>query len=146
MNDIPSGLIELYSTDKYRATLPIFLAAIARQITKSYLSGVTAAEVVWWWLGAIGTFALARAFISLPAAYCAGFLTCASSLGVGQLGAATLHTASTLSVSFLLVIAWRTLNDDRIEVFRKTAFYGVCAYLSSITYTYQWFSLRFSFS
>ena len=140
---VPEDLIEWYSTDEYRAAFPTYLAAFTSQITGSYVFGVTVSEVVGWWSGAVAVFALARTFFPNPTAYCAGILTCASPLGVGHIGAAHLHTASSLSLSVFLVIAWRILHDDRIAFVPKTAFYGVCLYLSSITYTYQWFLAPF---
>jgi hypothetical protein len=142
-NQVPDGLIEWYSTDEYRATLPTYFAAIVSQITGSYVIGITTSEVVWWWMGALGVFMLARSFVSIPAAYCAGILTCVSPLGVGQVGAAYLHTASSLSLSVILAIAWRLIHDSRFDLVPKAALYGACLYLSSIAYTYQWFLAPF---
>ena len=139
----PSDIIEWYSSDEYRATLPTYCAAIVAQITKSYIIGITISEVAWWWLGALSVYILARSFVSAPAAYCAGVLTCASPLGVGHVGSAHLHTASSLSLSVFLLIAWRVLDDNRIPIGPKILLYGSCLYLSSITYTYQWFIVPF---
>ena len=47
-NETPDSLIEWFSTDEYRALLPIYLAAISTQLTKSYIIGVTISEIVWW--------------------------------------------------------------------------------------------------
>lgn len=139
----PSDIIEWYSTDEYRATLPTYFAAIVAQITKSYIIGITTSEVTWWWIGALSVYVLAHSFVSAPAAYCAGVLTCASPLGVGHVGSAHLHTASSLSLSVFLVVAWRILHDVRIALVPKAALYGVGLYLSSITYTYQWYLAPF---
>jgi hypothetical protein len=139
----PGDIVEWYSTDEYRATLPTYFAAIVAQVTKSYVIGITAAELAWWWIGALAVFVLARTFVSAPAAYCAGILTCASPLGVGHVGSAHLHTASSLSLSVFLVIAWRILHSDSFSLLSKTVMYGCCLYLSSITYTYQWFLAPF---
>ena len=140
---VPRGMVDGYNTDEYRATLPTYFAAITTQVTESYVFGVTVSEVVWWWYGALSVFVLARSFVSASTAYCAGILTCASPLGVGHVGSASLHTASSLSLSVLLVIAWRILHDGRLAFVPKAALYGACLYLSSITYTYQWFLAPF---
>ena len=140
---VPRGMVDGYNTDEYRATLPTYFAAIMTQVTESYVIGVTVSEVVWWWFGALSVFVLARSFVSASTAYCAGVLTCASPLGVGHVGSASLHTASSLSLSVLLVIAWRILYDGRLAFVPKVALYGSCLYLSSITYTYQWFLAPF---
>jgi hypothetical protein len=142
-NQVPDDLIEWYSTDEYRATLPTYHATIVSQITRSPIIGITTSEVIWWWMGALGVFMLARSFVSAPTAYCAGILTCASPLGVGHVGAAHLHTASSLSLSVILAIAWRLIHDSRFDLVPKAALYGACLYLSSITYTYQWFLAPF---
>ena len=105
-NTVPYDLLAWFSTDEYRAILPIYLAAIISQLSKSYLIGITASEVTWWWLGAIGVFFFTRNFTSLSNAYCAGLLTCFSPLGVGHIGSAHLHTASSLSLSVFLAIFW----------------------------------------
>ena len=140
---VQGGLSEGYSTDEYRATLPTYLASIVRQVAGSYVIGITVAEVVWWWMGSLSVFLIARMFVPTPTAACAGILTCASPLGVGHIGSASLHTASSLSLSVILVIAWQILHDNRLAFVPKIALYGACLYLSSITYTYQWFLAPF---
>ena len=142
-SDSLNDLIKWFSTDEYRATLPIYLASVIRQLTGSYVLGVTASEVIWWWSGSLAVFLLARQFLSTPTAFAAGILTTASPLSIGHLGSASLHTASSLSLSVFLLIAWRLLYNDRIAFVSKVALYGVCLYLSSITYTYQWFLAPF---
>ena len=88
-------------------------------------------------------FVLARSYMSPATAYCAGILTCASPLGVGHVGSAHLHTASSLSLSVFLAVAWRILKSDSLSFLPKAVMYGCCLYLSSITYTYQWFLAPF---
>lgn len=142
-NEVPEDLTEWYSTDEYRATLPTYIAAITSQITGSYVFGITASELVWWWVGALAVFVLAKSFVGPPTAFCAGLLTCASPIGVGHIGSGHLHTASSLSLSVFVTIAWRLLDSDRFGLFAKATLYGSCIYLSSITYTYQWFLAPF---
>ena len=136
-------LTKWYSTDEYRATLPTYFASVTRQLTGSYILGVTVSEVIWWWSGSLAVFLLARQFLSTPTALAAGILTAASPLSIGHLGSASLHTASSLSLSILLVIAWRILHDGRLAFVPKVALYGASLYLSSITYSYQWFLAPF---
>lgn len=142
-NEVPDDLIEWYSTDEYRATLPTYLAAVVSQITKSYVLGITISELIWWWVGAVAVFVLARTFVPTPTAYCAGIFTCASPLGVGHIGSAHLHTASSLSLSVFIALSWQILHNNRSGLPSKTFLYGACIYLSSITYTYQWFLAPF---
>jgi len=142
-NTVPDDLLAWFSTDEYRAILPIYLAAIISQLSKSYLIGITASEVTWWWLGAIGVFFFTRNFTSLSNAYCAGLLTCFSPLGVGHIGSAHLHTASSLSLSVFLAIIWRILFNVKYSLFSASLMFGCCLFISSITYTYQWFLIPF---
>jgi hypothetical protein len=142
-DQVSDALIQWYGTDEYRATLPIYHASIIHQMLGGYVVGAAAADTVWWWLGAIGVFVLARSFVSIPAAYCAGILTCASPLAIGHVGWGGLHTASSLSLSVILAIAWQILHSDRLRLLPKILFYGACLFLSSITYTYQWFVAPF---
>ena len=142
-NEVTEALTEWFSTDEYRATLPTYVAAIASQITGSYVIGITASEVVWWWVGALAVFVLAKSFVGTPTAFCAGLLTCASPIGMGHIGSGHLHTASSLSLSLFVTIAWQLLESDRFGLFEKAILYGSCVYLSSITYTYQWFLAPF---
>ena len=142
-NAVPEDLLTWFSTDEYRAILPIYFAAIISQLSKSYLIGITASEVTWWWLGAIGVFFFTRNFTSLSNAYCAGLLTCFSPLGVGHIGSAHLHTASSLSLSVFLAIIWRILFNVKYSLFSASLLFGCCLFISSITYTYQWFLIPF---
>ena len=41
----PEDIVEWYSTDEYRATLPIYFAAVVAQVTRNYVVGITAAEM-----------------------------------------------------------------------------------------------------
>lgn len=142
-NDQLSDIMDWYSTDEYRATIPTYIASIIRQLTRNYIIGVTTSELIWWWSGSLAVLILARRFVSIETAFVSGFLTCASPLAIGHLGTQSLHTASSMSLSVLLIIAWRIVQDDRIALFSKATLYGVCLYLSSITYTYQWFLAPF---
>lgn len=140
---VPGDVIDWYSTDEYRATLPIYHSSVVTLLTRSHVAGVTASEVWWWWLGALAVFVFARNFASTLVAFCAGLLTCLSPLGVGHIGAAHLHTASSLSLSVLLSVSWRILNNNTLSIFSKSILYGSCIFLSSVTYTYQWFLIPF---
>lgn len=142
-NAVPEDLLTWFSTDEYRAILPIYFAAIISQLSRSYVIGITASEVTWWWLGAIGVFLFTRNFTSLSNAYFAGLLTCFSPLGVGHIGSAHLHTASSLSLSVFLAITWRLFCNSKSSLFSGSLLFGCCLYISSITYTYQWFLISF---
>lgn len=142
-NTVPDDLLTWFSTDEYRATLPIYFAAIVTQITKSYVIGITFSELAWWWLGAIGVFLFTRNHSSTSVAYFAGLLTCFSPLGVGHIGSGHLHTASSLSLSVFLAIIWRVFYDTYYSIFIASLLFGGGLYLSSITYTYQWFLIPY---
>ena len=142
-NTGPDDLLTWFSTDEYRATLPIYFAAIVTQITKSYVIGITFSELAWWWLGAIGVFLFTRNHSSTSVAYFAGLLTCFSPLGVGHIGSGHLHTASSLSLSVFLAIIWRVFYDSYYSIFIASLLFGGGLYLSSITYTYQWFLIPY---
>lgn len=142
-NTVPDDLLTWFSTDEYRATLPIYFAAIVTQITKSYVIGITFSELAWWWLGAIGVFLFTRNHSSTSVAYFAGLLTCFSPLGVGHIGSGHLHTASSLSLSVFLAIIWRVFYDTYYSIFITSLLFGGGLYLSSITYTYQWFLIPY---
>ena len=141
----PDDLIEWYSTDEYRATLPIYFAAIIAQITHSYIIGVTISDVMWWWLGAIGVFLFVRNFTSTTVSFGAGLLTCFSPLGVGHIGSGHLHTASSLSLSLSLAMTYSILFNRNLKYIYAFLSFGSCLFLSSITYTYQWFIIPFAF-
>lgn len=142
-NTVPDDLLTWFSTDEYRAILPIYLAAIVTQITKSYVIGITFSEVAWWWLGALGVFLLTRNYSSTSIAYFAGLLTCFSPLGVGHIGSAHLHTASSLSLSVFLAIIWILFYNIKYSLFIASLLFGCSLFISSITYTYQWFLIPF---
>ena len=144
-NETPDSLIEWFSTDEYRALLPIYLAAIATQLTKSYIIGVTISEIVWWWIGALGVFFFVRNFASTTVSFGAGLLTCFSPLGVGHIGSGHLHTASSLSLSIFLAITWILFHDKKINFYLSSIMFGCNLFFSSITYTYQWFIIPFAF-
>ena len=144
-NLTPDSLFEWFSTDEYRAILPIYLAAIATQVAKSYVIGVTISEIAWWWLGALSVFFFVRNFASTTVAFGAGLFTCFSPLGVGHIGSGHLHTASSLSLSVFLAITWRLFSHRIINYFFTIMLFGCTLFLSSITYTYQWFLIPFAF-
>ena len=144
-NLTPDSLIEWFSTDEYRALLPIYLAAIATQVTKSYIIGVTISEIAWWWIGALGVFFFVRNFASPTVSFGAGLLTCFSPLGVGHIGSGHLHTASSLSLSVFLAITWRLFYYTEIRYIFSIILFGCSLFISSITYTYQWFLIPFAF-
>ena len=141
----PDDLIEWYSTDEYRAILPIYFAAIITQITNRYIIGVTISDVIWWWLGTIGVFLLVRNYAPTTVSFGAGLLTCFSPLGVGHIGSAHLHTASSLSLSLSLAVTYDILFNRNLKYFFAVLSFGCCLFLSSITYTYQWFIIPFAF-
>jgi len=144
-NLTPDSLFEWFSTDEYRAILPIYLAAIVTQVTKSYIIGVTISEIAWWWIGALGVFFFVRNSASTTIAFGAGLLTCFSPLGVGHIGSGHLHTASSLSLSVFLAITWRLFSHRIINYYFTIIIFGCTLFLSSITYTYQWFLIPFAF-
>ena len=137
-NETPDDLIEWYSTDEYRATLPIYFAAVIAQLTDNYILGLTLSDVIWWWFGAIGVFILARSFSTTHISFYAGLLTCFSPLGVSHIGSATLHTASSLSFSTSIATLWILIHSSHLHILSVKFLYGFCVYVSSITYNYQW--------
>lgn len=138
-NNSLDDLVKWYSTDEYRATIPIYMASVFRQVTGNYIVSVTIAEVVWWWIGAVAVFLFALQFYNVATAFAAGALTASSPLAIGHLGTASLHTASSMSLSLFLLIGWRILHGNTFNVRQQILLYGSCLFLSSVTYTYQWF-------
>ena len=136
-------LVEWYSTDEYRATLPIYFAATLAQFTNNYALALHITDVFWWLLGALGVYAFVREISNPMVALSAGLLSCYSPIGVSHMGSGTLHTASSLSISLYLCILYRVLTKYRSSLWGFVLL-GVLFFLSSITYTYQWFLIPFT--
>lgn len=137
----PGGALGTISTDEYRAIIPIYVGAFATQLTGSHVVGVNASEILWWWLGAVGAFVFAGYFTRPAVAAGTGLLVCFTPLAVGHVGPAHLHTASSLSLSVVLAVAWRVLAAPGTSLLAKSVLYGIVVYCASLFYTYQWFLL-----
>jgi len=138
-SDTPNHVREFFSTDEYRAILPIFLAAIATKSFDSYFWGATISELIWWWAGSISTAVLSRRLgCNWYAATGTGILTATSPIAVAHIGALHLHTASSMALPVATLIAWDALHSVKRSLLINTLITGFAIFISSITYTYQW--------
>ncbi len=128
-----------FMTDDYRAILPIGTAAVGTNLLGSWYWGSVFSDVAWWWAGAWATATLAALAGASPiAAFLAGGLAAVGPLGVGYIGSGNLHAASSLSLPIYLLLAWKILDRHDLGTITRGVGIGVIAFLSSITYTYQW--------
>lgn len=138
-SETPDHVRKYFSTDEYRALLPIFLAAIGTKWSGSYYWGVTISELVWWWVGSLSTMVLARRLgYNWYTATITGLLTATSPIAVAHIGAAHLHTASSMALPVATLIAWDAINNIKRVLFINIIVTGFAIFISSITYTYQW--------
>ncbi len=137
-NEITDEYRRNFSTDEYRAVLPIFTAALFTLVTSNYFWGSAFSDMFWWWLGALAVYALSRRLGHPSAsAIIAGTLVTSSPLAVAQIGAGHLHAASSLALPIPMLIAWDALLPAR----SRTASITLIAFsilISSLLYTYQW--------
>ena len=99
-----------FSTDEYRAILPIFTASVIASVVGSLYWGSMLADLSWWWGGAVCTVALlGRLGVSRGVAVMAGMLTAVSPLGVAYVGSGNLHAASSLSLPIFATAIWDAL-------------------------------------
>lgn len=127
-----------FSTDEYRAVLPIFTAALFTLITDSYFWGSALSDMFWWWMGALAVYALSRRLGHRSAsATLAGIFVTSSPLAVAQIGAGHLHAASSLALPIPMVIAWDALLSERSHI-ASIPIIAFSILISSLVYTYQW--------
>ena len=136
-------IFDSYSTDEYRAIVPIYLTSVLTLFTNNYIISLTITDAVWWLLGALGVYAFLRNLSSPIVSLSAGVLTCYSPIGVSHIGSGTLHTASSLSISVFLCLIYRIIANNNSN-FKAYLVLGLLFYLSSITYTYQWILIPFA--
>ena len=128
-----------FSTDEYRALIPMFIAALFANLTGSFYWGLMLADLAWWWSGAMATVSLlGRLMMPRHVAVMAGMMVAASPLGVAYVGSGNLHIASSLSLPVYALVIWDALaRQDRL-ILGTGVQIGIYLFASSITYTYQW--------
>ena len=143
VTDLP--LVEIYSptfqfsTDEYRAILPIFTAAVFTNALGSFYWGSMLADLLWWWGGAMATVALlGRIGIPRGVAVTAGVFTAVSPLGVAYVGSGNLHAASSLCLPIYSLLIWDSLADAGRGPVSGGIRIGVFLLAASLSYTYQW--------
>ena len=67
-------IFDSYSTDEYRAIVPIYLTSVLTLFTNNYIISLTITDVVWWLLGALGVYAFLRNLSSPIVSLSAGVL------------------------------------------------------------------------
>jgi hypothetical protein len=143
VTDLP--LAEIYpptfafSTDEYRAILPIFTAAVFTNVLGSFFWGSMLADLLWWWTGAMATVALlSRIGIPRGVAVIAGVFAATSPLGVAYVGSGNLHAASSLCLPIYSLLIWDALVAEGRNPVSGGIRIGVFLLAASLTYTYQW--------
>lgn len=128
-----------FSTDEYRAILPIFTAAVFANVLGSFYWGSMFADLVWWWGGAMATVGLlGRIGTPRGVALIAGVFSAVSPLGVAYVGSGNLHAASSLSLPIYLLAIWDALLESGRGRVTSGIRIGVFLLAASLTYTYQW--------
>ncbi|MBU6280406.1 MAG: hypothetical protein KGN78_14290 [Actinomycetales bacterium] len=128
-----------FSTDEYRAILPIFTASVIASVVGSLYWGSMLADLSWWWGGAVCTVALlGRLGVSRGVAVMAGMLTAVSPLGVAYVGSGNLHAASSLSLPIFATAIWDALFVAHPRPLLAGMRVGILLFAASLTYTYQW--------
>lgn len=128
-----------FSTDEYRALIPIFIAAIFANLTGSFYWGLMLADLTGWWCGAMATVSiLVRLMMPRRVAILAGMMVATSPLGVAYVGSGNLHIASSLSLPVYALLIWDALARTDRSIMGTGIRIGTYLFASSITYTYQW--------
>jgi hypothetical protein len=128
-----------FSTDEYRAIIPIFTASVLATVVGSFYWGSMLADLVWWWGGAMCTVALlGRLGVARGVAVMAGVLTAVSPLGVAYVGSGNLHAASSLSLPIYATAIWDVLFTPHPRPILAGMRVGILLFAASLTYTYQW--------
>ena len=128
-----------FSTDEYRAILPIFTAAVLTNLLGSFYWGSMLADLLWWWGGAMATVALlGRIGIPRGVAVIAGVFAAVSPLGVAYVGSGNLHAASSLCLPIYSLLIWDALVAEGRNPVSGGIRIGVFLLAASLTYTYQW--------
>ena len=143
VTDLP--LVEIYpptfafSTDEYRAIMPIFTGAVFANVLGSFYWGSMLADLLWWWAGAMATVALlSRIGIPRGVAVIAGVFAATSPLGVAYVGSGNLHAASSLCLPIYSLLIWDVLVAEGRNPVSGGIRIGVFLLAASLTYTYQW--------
>jgi len=143
VTDLP--LAEIYpptfafSTDEYRAILPIFTAAVFTNVLGSFYWGSMFADLLWWWGGAMATVALlGRIGTPRGVAVTAGVFAAVSPLGVAYVGSGNLHAASSLCLPIYSLLIWDALVAEGRNPVSGGIRIGIVLLAASLTYTYQW--------
>lgn len=128
-----------YSSEEYRAILPIISAAVLAGLLHSYYWGFFLSECLWWWASAIVMFYLVRIFDKrLAPAIVGGALITSSPLAAVHIGAANLHASSSLGLVFIAFLILRNTSNISIN-FSVILRYSLAFFFSSVIYSYQWF-------
>jgi hypothetical protein len=128
-----------YSSEEYRAILPIISAAALVGLLHSYYWGFFLSECLWWWASAVVMFYLVRVFDKrLAVAIVGGALITSSPLAAVHIGAANLHASSSLGLVFITLLLLRNTSNLSVNlsvIFRSS----IAFFFSSVVYSYQWF-------
>ena len=137
-NIITTNQNELNS-DEYRGLIPIYFMNTFISLGVSPSISLHATDVLFWWIGSIGTYGLARHFQSPHrSALMASALTASSPLGVAFIGGFGLHTAQSMSLSFFLFIMFHILYGIR-GILNTSLILSVILLTSQFVYNYHLF-------
>jgi hypothetical protein len=128
-----------FNTDNYRTLLTTYVAALLAYWTGSLYWAFNAIDAVGWWIGCLAVAGLARRLGATSGeSLIAGVLLAAAPIGVYQVGAGTLHVASSVSLAPAFLAALVAMEHERWSLPARTAALAVVLYVASLVYNYQW--------
>lgn len=142
-NLFQNNIIDTYETklnsDEYRSLIPIYFMNTFISLGLSPSISFHATDVLFWWIGSVGTYGLARHFQSPHrAALMASVLTASSPLGVAFIGGFGLHTAQSMSLTLFLFIIFHTLHGAR-GILNTSLIISLILLASQFVYNYYLF-------
>ena len=137
--DMRSMIEGRYSTDDYRAMLPIYISAIFSWWLDSSYKGMLLVDLFGWWIASWALYHLAwRLGASHLSALTAAVLLAVSPLLIAFMGWQVLHVMQSASLVPCFLAALLLLTDNRLaHGWRVTGLAGVF-YVASLIYQYQW--------
>ena len=104
----PTPQLPSLPSDAYRALIPLYTWVMLMSAGLPPSLAMNLTDLLYWWLGAVAVHMMAKQHgLANGPAFSAGILTAASPLAVAFIGGFGLHTASSLSLPFLLMPALR---------------------------------------
>lgn len=108
----PTPQLPTLPSDAYRALIPLYTWALLTSAGLPPSLAMNLTDLLYWWLGVVAVHMMAKQHgLANGPAFSAGILTAASPLAVAFIGGFGLHTASSLSLPFLLMPALRARLD-----------------------------------